>query len=79
MAATLIDRFKGSFDPTKYSDTYTDRLRDVIRRKQKGEAVTVEEPRGIIRGRGLEFDNKAKTVRLQSQVSGTFQPQDLPK
>ncbi len=44
MAATLIDRFKGSFDPTKYSDTYTDRLRDVIRRKQKGETVTVEEP-----------------------------------
>jgi DNA end-binding protein Ku len=44
MAAALIDRFKGSFDPTKYSDTYTDRLRDVIRRKQKGETVTVEEP-----------------------------------
>ena len=41
--------------------------------------VTIEEPRGIIRGRGLEFDNKAKTVRLKSQVSGTFQPQDLPK
>jgi DNA end-binding protein Ku len=44
MAATLIDRFKGSFDPTKYSDTYTDKLRDVIKRKQKGETVTVEEP-----------------------------------
>jgi DNA end-binding protein Ku len=44
MAAALIDRFKGSFDPTKYSDTYTDKLRDVIKRKQRGETVTVEEP-----------------------------------
>ena len=41
--------------------------------------VTIVEPRGIIRGRGLEFDNKAKTVRIQSQVSGTFQPQDTSK
>jgi lipopolysaccharide export system protein LptC len=43
------------------------------------EAVTIEDPRGIIRGKGLEFDNKAKTLRLDSQVSGTFQPQDVPK
>jgi lipopolysaccharide export system protein LptC len=48
-------------------------------RVQTDKPVTIEEPRGIIRGRGLEFDNKAKTVRLKSQVSGTFQPQDLPK
>jgi DNA end-binding protein Ku len=44
MAASLIDRFKGSFDPSKYSDTYTDKLLDVIKRKQKGETVTLEEP-----------------------------------
>ena len=44
MASTLIDRFKGSFDPSKYSDTYTEKLLDVIKRKQKGETVTVEEP-----------------------------------
>jgi DNA end-binding protein Ku len=44
MAAALIDRFKGSFDPTKYSDSYTEKLLDVIKRKQKGETVTVEEP-----------------------------------
>jgi lipopolysaccharide export system protein LptC len=41
--------------------------------------VTIEEPRGIIRGRGLDFDNKAKRVRIQSQVSGTLQPQATPK
>lgn len=39
MAATLIDRFKGSFDPKKYTDTYTDRLLNVIRRKRKGEEI----------------------------------------
>ncbi len=39
MAASLIDRFKSSFDPSRYSDTYTDRLLDVIRRRQRGEDV----------------------------------------
>src|SRR5581483_8173437 len=39
MAATLIDRFKGSFDPKQYSDTYTERLLEVIRRKRKGEEI----------------------------------------
>jgi DNA end-binding protein Ku len=41
MAASLIDRFKGSFDPKKYKDTYTDRLLKVIKRKQRGEDVHV--------------------------------------
>ena len=39
MAASLIDRFRGSFDPKKFSDTYTERLLDVIRRKRKGEEI----------------------------------------
>ncbi|MFO1282026.1 MAG: LPS export ABC transporter periplasmic protein LptC [Burkholderiales bacterium] len=42
-------------------------------------AVTIEEPRGIIRGVGLEFDNAAKTVRLMSRVSGTLEPSAPPK
>lgn len=41
MAAQLIDRFKGSFDPAKYKDTYTDKLLDLIKRKQRGEEVHV--------------------------------------
>jgi DNA end-binding protein Ku len=44
MATALIDRFTGSFDPSKYSDTYTEKLLDVIKRKQKGETVQVEHP-----------------------------------
>jgi DNA end-binding protein Ku len=44
MAKALIDRFTGQFDPSKYQDTYTDRLLEVIERKRKGETVTVETP-----------------------------------
>ena len=48
-------------------------------RVQTDAAVTIEEPRGIIRGRGLEFDNKAKRVRIKSHVSGTLQPQAISR
>ena len=48
-------------------------------RVQTDSAVTIEEPRGIIRGRGLEFDNKAKRVRITSHVSGTLQPQAISR
>lgn len=41
-------------------------------------AVTIEETRGIIRGRGFTFDNKSKTVNLKSNVSGTLQPNSVP-
>lgn len=40
--------------------------------------VTIEEPRGIIKGVGLEFDNLAKTANLKGQVSGTMQPRSAP-
>jgi DNA end-binding protein Ku len=39
MAISLIERFQGEFDPSRYTDTYTERLLDVIRRKRKGEEV----------------------------------------
>jgi len=40
--------------------------------------VTIEEPRGIIGGIGLEFDNVAKTARLKKQIHGTMQPRAMP-
>jgi len=39
------------------------------------QAVTIIEPRGIIRGTGMQLDLDAKTVKIDSRVSGTFQPQ----
>ena len=41
-------------------------------------SVTIEEPRGMIRGVGLEFDNLAKTAVLKGQVRGTMQPGPAP-
>jgi lipopolysaccharide export system protein LptC len=41
--------------------------------------VTIREPRGIIESVGLELDNKGKTAKLRSRVSGTFAPQNLKK
>jgi lipopolysaccharide export system protein LptC len=45
---------------------------------QTDKPVTIEEPRGIIRGTGMELDLDRRTVRLGSRVSGTFQPQVAP-
>jgi lipopolysaccharide export system protein LptC len=40
-------------------------------------AVTISDPRGIINATGMEFDNKAKTFRFKSHVSGQMQPQPI--
>lgn len=42
MAAQLIDRFAGSFEPERYHDTYRDTLCEIIRAKRKGEEVHAE-------------------------------------
>ncbi len=38
-------------------------------------AVTIADPRGIINATGMEYDNKNKTVKLRSRVSGQIEPQ----
>jgi DNA end-binding protein Ku len=43
-ARQLIDRMTGRFDPEKYEDSYRKSLLKVIRRKAKGEKITVAEP-----------------------------------
>ncbi|MGH8851914.1 MAG: LPS export ABC transporter periplasmic protein LptC [Casimicrobiaceae bacterium] len=37
--------------------------------------VTIADPRGIINATGMEYDNKRKTIKLRSRVSGQFEPQ----
>jgi DNA end-binding protein Ku len=44
MAAELIDRFSGKFQPDKYEDTYREALLKVIRAKHRGKEVHVERP-----------------------------------
>jgi len=61
--------------------TLTTEFLHVIPKQYKVEsdrAVTIEEPRGIIRSQGFSLDNKSKTVNLHSRVSGTFQPNTEP-
>ncbi|MBD0330148.1 MAG: Ku protein [Thermoleophilia bacterium] len=42
MAAQLIDRFAGTFEPEQYEDTYRARLLEIVEAKRKGEEVHVE-------------------------------------
>ena len=44
LASSLIDRFTGDFDPTRYEDTYRERLLEVVRRKRRGEAIEAPVP-----------------------------------
>ena len=37
-------------------------------------AVTIEEPRGIIRSDGLVLDSESRTLRLNANVRGTLAP-----
>ena len=54
MATTLIEQFKGTFEPEKYEDTYRDALLAVIKAKEKGETITAapseeeEEPADLL-------------------------------
>jgi lipopolysaccharide export system protein LptC len=62
--------------------TVTTELLRIIPKEARAEtdqAVTIEEPHGIIRGVGMVLDNNAHTFRLKSAVRGTLQPHSLSK
>jgi DNA end-binding protein Ku len=42
MAMQLIESLTTDFDPTKYHDTYRERVLDLIERKAEGEEITIE-------------------------------------
>jgi len=67
--------------PTGPTIVTTDRLRVTpkLSRAETDRPVTIEDPRGIIHGVGMIFDNEAHTVRLNSAVRGTLQPRALTK
>jgi DNA end-binding protein Ku len=43
LALGLIDSYRGEFDPSRYRDTYHDRLLEVIARKARGETIEAPE------------------------------------
>jgi DNA end-binding protein Ku len=69
MATTLIEQFKGPFEPEKYDDTYRERLCEIIKAKQKGETITAaqveteEEPTDLLAAlrASVEAAKKGKT------------------
>ena len=44
MAGTLVDTLAGDFEPSRYEDTYRERVLEVVRRKEKGEEIELPEP-----------------------------------
>lgn len=44
-------------------------------RVETDKPVTITDAHGIINATGMEIDNKAKTIKLKSRVSGQLQPQ----
>jgi len=43
LATQIIDALSSEWHPSRYHDTYTEELRDIIERRAKGEEVTIEE------------------------------------
>ena len=44
MASQIIDSLSTDWDPTRYHDTYTERVKEYIDQKAKGKTITPEEP-----------------------------------
>ena len=44
MAGALIDTLAADFDPTKYEDTYRDRVLEVVKAKEQGKEIKAPEP-----------------------------------
>jgi lipopolysaccharide export system protein LptC len=64
-------------EPDKGPVVITSEYLHVLPKEDKIEtdkAVTISDPRGIINATGMEFDNKAKTFKFKSHVSGQMQP-----
>ena len=71
----------GGGTPLGQATFTTDMLR-VMPKESRAETdrlVTIEEPRGIIQGVGMVYDNGLHTFKLKSSVRGTLQPNDIPK
>lgn len=80
MATSLIDSLTTAFEPTKFSDTYTDDLRALIDTKARGETVTpverpVESPKVVDLMAALEASvAAAKAARSDAEGSSPTKP-----
>ncbi len=76
MAADLIERFTGTFDPRKYEDTYRRSLLRVIRRKRRGQDVHVdpepktEEPTDLLAALRASVESHSRPTRANGRSNG---------
>lgn len=45
LATKIIDGLGGEFDITEYRDTFSDKIEELVKKKMKGETITVEAPK----------------------------------
>jgi len=71
----------GSHDPAGPMTLTTEYLHVIPKSEQaeSDKSVTIKEPRGIIEAGGIEIDNKNKTVKFKSRITGTLEPRSLGK
>jgi DNA end-binding protein Ku len=67
LAEQLIRALKDTFDPTQYQDGYQERIRALIRAKQKGKTVEVEEYEERPRAGTLESGLRASLRALEAR------------
>jgi Ku protein len=73
MAETLIQRFTSSFKHEKYRDEYQDRLREIVKRKRKGEEIHAapaekrDEPTDLLDALRASVDAAKASRRSQSR------------
>ena len=62
LAGQIVDALERDWDPKRYHDTYQEQLRDVIKAKQKGKTLTVEE----------EPEEEGKVVDLMAALEASL-------
>jgi DNA end-binding protein Ku len=78
LATQIVDSLDSDWKPERYHDTYTEQLRDIIERKDKGKDVVVEDERADDSGEVLDLMaaleatvSKAKAARSKSKASSS--------
>jgi DNA end-binding protein Ku len=78
LATQIVDSLESDWKPERYHDTFTEQLRDIIDRKDKGKDVVVEEDTGTDDGEVLDLMaaleasvSKAKAARSKSKSSSS--------
>ncbi|MBM2621069.1 Ku protein [Actinoplanes sp. LDG1-06] len=79
MAQQLIDSMSGPWKPADYRDTYTDRVKKLIKAKSKGKKVKAAEPAPDPTAASDLFEILRKSVEAASKSRATSKPKKTAK